>query len=54
MNTNGPPLAFSLLGVLFGVGVAWLITGEAGMALVFLILGIVVVTLLHLRRNRGR
>ncbi len=54
MNNNGPPLAFSLLGVICGVVVAWLITRDSAMALVFLVLGIVVAMVLHLRRHRER
>lgn len=40
MEYDGPPLIFSILGVLVGVGVAWLLTGETGMALVFVVIGL--------------
>lgn len=54
MNDNGPPLVFSLLGVIFGVGVAWVITRESAMALTFLVVGSILVVALHLRRKGRR
>lgn len=54
MAGSQPPVVFSLLGVAVGVGVAWLLTGEGVMALVFLVLGVAVVLGLRVIESRRR
>ena len=54
MAAQQPPIIFSLLGVAVGVGVAWLITGESVMALVFLVVGVLVVLGLRFAESRRR
>ena len=49
---NQPPLIFSLLGVIVGVGVAWLLTRESVMALIFLAVGLITVIGWRVIQNR--
>ncbi len=54
-GSQQPPVVFSLLGVVVGVGVAWLLTRESVLALIFLVVGVVGVLgmrYVESRRNR--
>lgn len=52
MSAPQPPVVFPLLGVVVGVGVAWLLTRNGVMALVFLVLGVLVVLGLRFAESR--
>lgn len=54
MADHQPPLVFPLLGVAAGVAVAWLITGEGVLALIFLVLGVVGVLAMRYAESRRR
>ena len=56
MDNNPPPLIFGLLGIIVGVGVAWVITKDSQMALFVLIAAVFALVLKRVidRRRRDR